>query len=51
MPELRKRRRRSCWPKLWRLLCIRLAIERDEPLLYKGDDFKHSDVRSALNSA
>jgi ribonuclease VapC len=28
-----------------------LAIERDEPLLYKGDDFKHTDVRSALNSA
>ena len=25
-----------------------LAIERDEPLLYKGDDFKHTDVRSAL---
>jgi ribonuclease VapC len=28
-----------------------LAIERDEPLLYRGDDFKHTDVRSALNSA
>jgi ribonuclease VapC len=27
-----------------------LAIERDEPLLYKGDDFKHTDVRSALSS-
>lgn len=26
------------------------AIERDEPLLYKGDDFKHTDVRSALQS-
>jgi ribonuclease VapC len=27
-----------------------LAIERDEPLLYKGNDFKHTDVRSALSS-
>lgn len=27
-----------------------LAIERDEPLLYKGDDFSHTDVRSALSS-
>jgi ribonuclease VapC len=27
-----------------------LAIERDEPLLYKGEDFEHTDVRSALNS-
>jgi ribonuclease VapC len=27
-----------------------LDIERDEPLLYKGDDFKHTDVRSALSS-
>lgn len=25
-----------------------LAIERDEPLLYKGDDFVHTDVGSAL---
>ena len=25
-----------------------LAIERDEPLLFKGDDFIHTDVRSAL---
>jgi hypothetical protein len=25
-----------------------LAIERDEPLLYKGNEFKHTDVRSAL---
>jgi ribonuclease VapC len=25
-----------------------LAKERDEPLLYKGDDFVHTDVRSAL---
>lgn len=25
-----------------------LAIERNEPLLYKGDDFGHTDVRSAL---
>ncbi len=25
-----------------------LAIERDEPLLFKGDDFTHTDVRSAL---
>ena len=25
-----------------------LAIERDEPLLFKGDDFSHTDVRSAL---
>jgi ribonuclease VapC len=28
-----------------------LAIERDEPLLFKGDDFGHTDVRSALNEA
>jgi ribonuclease VapC len=27
-----------------------LAIERDEPLLYKGGDFKHTDVRGALSS-
>lgn len=27
-----------------------LAVERDEPLLYKGGDFKHTDVRSALSS-
>ena len=26
-----------------------LAIERDEPLLFKGDDFTHTDVRSALD--
>lgn len=26
-----------------------LAIERNEPLLYKGDDFGHTDVRSALD--
>lgn len=25
-----------------------LATERGEPLLYKGDDFSHTDVRSAL---
>jgi ribonuclease VapC len=25
-----------------------LAIERDEPLLFRGDDFSHTDVRSAL---
>ena len=25
-----------------------LAIDRGEPLLYKGDDFAHTDVRSAL---
>ena len=25
-----------------------LAKERDEPLLYVGDDFSHTDVRSAL---
>ena len=25
-----------------------LAVERDEPLLFKGDDFGHTDVRSAL---
>ena len=31
-------------------LAYALAIERDEPLLYKGDDFKHTDVRSALSS-
>lgn len=27
-----------------------LAVERDEPLLYKGDDFSHTDLRSALSS-
>jgi len=27
-----------------------LAIERDEPLLCKCDDFTHTDVRSALSS-
>jgi ribonuclease VapC len=27
-----------------------LAIDRDESLLYKGNDFKHTDVRSALTS-
>ena len=26
-----------------------LAIDRGEPLLYKGDDFGHTDVRSALD--
>lgn len=26
-----------------------LAVVRDEPLLYKGDDFTHTDVRSALD--
>ena len=26
-----------------------LAIDRGEPLLYKGDDFSHTDVRSALD--
>jgi ribonuclease VapC len=25
-----------------------LAVERDEPLLFKGDDFLHTDVRSAV---
>ena len=25
-----------------------LAIDRDEPLLYKGNDFSHTDVRNAL---
>jgi ribonuclease VapC len=25
-----------------------LAIDRDETLLFKGDDFSHTDVRSAL---
>ena len=25
-----------------------LAIELDEPLLFKGDDFSHTDVRNAL---
>jgi ribonuclease VapC len=25
-----------------------LAIERDEPLRYLGDDFSHTDVRNAL---
>lgn len=27
-----------------------LAIDRDESLLYKGNDFNHTDVRSALSS-
>jgi ribonuclease VapC len=27
-----------------------LAVERDEPLLYTGDDFKHTDARSAISS-
>jgi ribonuclease VapC len=27
-----------------------LAVERDQPLLYKGDDFSHTDIRSALSS-
>lgn len=27
-----------------------LAVERDEPLLYKGGDFKQTDVHSALSS-
>ena len=27
-----------------------LAVEHDEPLLYKGGDFKHTDVRSAFSS-
>lgn len=27
-----------------------LAIDRDESLLYKGNDFKRTDVRSALSS-
>jgi ribonuclease VapC len=27
-----------------------LAVERDEPLVYTGDDFTHTDVRSALSS-
>jgi ribonuclease VapC len=26
-----------------------LAIDRAEPLLFKGDDFSHTDVRSALD--
>lgn len=26
-----------------------LAIDRGEPLLYKGDDFSHTDVRNALD--
>jgi uncharacterized protein with PIN domain len=26
------------------------AIEPDGPLLYKSDDFKHTDVRRALSS-
>jgi ribonuclease VapC len=26
-----------------------LAIERNEPLLFQGDDFAHTDVRSALD--
>jgi ribonuclease VapC len=28
-----------------------LAIESNQPLLYKGDDFRHTDVRSALEPA
>ena len=28
-----------------------LAIESNQPLLYKGDDFGHTDVRSALDQA
>ena len=28
-----------------------LAIESNQPLLYKGDDFGHTDVRSALEPA
>ena len=28
-----------------------LAIESNQPLLYKGDDFRHTDVRSALGPA
>lgn len=27
-----------------------LAIDRDESLFYKGNDFQHTDVRSALSS-
>ncbi len=27
-----------------------LAVERDEPLLYQGGDFKHTNVRRALSS-
>lgn len=27
-----------------------LAVDRDEPLLYKGDDFGHTGIRSALDS-
>ena len=32
--------------------CFSYALARDkrEPILYKGDDFVHTDVRSALNS-
>ena len=26
-----------------------LAIDRGEPLLYNGEDFSHTDVRSALD--
>jgi uncharacterized protein with PIN domain len=29
-------------------LVYALAIETDEPLLYKGDDFTHAGVRSAV---
>jgi ribonuclease VapC len=27
-----------------------LAVERDQPLLYTGNDFKHTDIRTALSS-
>jgi ribonuclease VapC len=30
------------------LFAYALAIDRDEPLLYKGNDFGHTDVRNAL---
>jgi ribonuclease VapC len=28
-----------------------LAVDRDEPLLYQGDDFGHTDVRNALEDS
>ena len=30
--------------------CYALAAERREPLLYKGGDFVHTDIRAALPS-
>jgi ribonuclease VapC len=32
----------------WDCFAYALAIDRNEPLLYKGNDFVHTDVQSAL---